>query len=381
MMNRRKLLAAGVAALTGFGTLRSRAAEHIKSRTALGSIPLVHITDLYHPPQDPDDHFDLATIAALQEYDLKGVVLDVTDRFLDPSKAGPDGARDPGFIPVAQLAYLLGRDIPVATGPRAPLRNPGDDVADRPSQEQAGIRLLLETLEHAVSRVVVSMVGSCRVLTAAFNRNPGLLRTKVQAVLLNAGSSGGSKQEWNVGLDPEAYKGLWDSGLPIRWYPCATERGAFDPDHERGTYWKTTHATLLRAVAPSLRSWFAYALTGSKRGDIIRVLAEEPSREAWDKLLLQERNLWSTASIVMGAGRVLARTSEGWRFIPADAAAAGEPWPWRLDRIEARVNQRAEVKWEEVRGNENALLFGRKGGQGFADAMSEALGALLKCIR
>ena len=70
-------------------------------------IPLVHITDLYHPPQDPDDHFDLATIAALPEFDLRGVILDVTQKFLDPAPAGWDIARDPGYVPVVQLGHIL----------------------------------------------------------------------------------------------------------------------------------------------------------------------------------------------------------------------------------------------------------------------------------
>ena len=96
-------------------------------------IPLVHITDLYHPPQDPDDHLDLATIVALPEYDLRGVVLDVTKKFLVPKPEGWDIARDPGYVPVAQLAHLTGRAIPAAMGPIAPLAHPGDAALDRPA--------------------------------------------------------------------------------------------------------------------------------------------------------------------------------------------------------------------------------------------------------
>ncbi|RPH34094.1 hypothetical protein EHM92_07980 [bacterium] len=349
----------------------------MRDRTGRGAIPLVHITDLYHPPQDPDDHFDLATIVALEEYDLRAVILDVTRRFLNPSMAASDIRRDPGFTPVAQMSYLLGRSIPVAAGPRDPLTNPRDDVANREVQEQAGVNLLLNILEISASNVVVSVVGSCRILTAAFNRNPGLLRTKVDSILLNAGSSGGTKQEWNVGLDPEAYKGLWRSGLPIRWFPCASERSAFDSESDRSTYWKTTHAALLQKIAPPLQAWFAYALSGSSRADIIRVLTEKPSQSSWDALLLQERNLWSTASLVMGTGRVLARTADGWRFVSNGAPGKEEVWPWRLDPVNATVNEQAEVQWQIAEEKGKALLFGRRGGSGFGAAMAEALNALL----
>ncbi|NLF07816.1 MAG: hypothetical protein GX594_07525, partial [Pirellulaceae bacterium] len=39
-------------------------------------IPIIHSTDLFHPHDDPDDHYDLATLFALDEFDIKGIVLD-----------------------------------------------------------------------------------------------------------------------------------------------------------------------------------------------------------------------------------------------------------------------------------------------------------------
>jgi hypothetical protein len=351
------------------------------SHSTSGGVPLVHVTDLYHPPQDPDDHIDLATLAALEELDLKGVVLDVTRRFLDAAPAGADIARDPGLVPVAQLGYLLGRSIPTGIGPAAPLAGPHDDARNRPPGEQSGIRLLLEILEESTRPVVISVVGSARVVTAAFNRQPELVREKVQSVLLNAGSTGGSKREWNVALDPDAYIGLWRSGLPLRWYPCATEHGAFQAADERGTYWKTTHGAIFRDLTPPLRAWFRYALTGDRRGDIVRVLSEETERdEPWELLLRDTRNLWATASLVMAAGRILGRTSEGWRFVPAAYEGVTETWPWRLDPIQAVVQDDARLQWSAVRTGGNALLFGRRPGDRFGEAMSDALAALLASI-
>jgi len=377
-MNRRQLLTAGAVALTGLCSPRKGATEHARNRKGRGTIPLIHTTDLYHPPQDPDDHFDLATIASLEEFDLKGVILDPTSQYLNPSSDSSDIHRDPGFAPVSQMAYLLRRDIPVAAGPQDPLKHAHDDISDRPREDQAGVELLIKLLEQSVTKVNISAVGSCRVLTAAFNRNPGLLRAKTESVLLNAGSTGGTKREWNVRLDPEAYKGLWQSGLPIRWYPCATDKGAFDQDHERGTHWRTSHETLLQGVSTSLRAWFAYALAASDRKDIIGVLSEAPPQPAWSAFLAQTRNLWSTASLVMAAGRVLARTAMGWRFVANATPIMEGVWPWRLDAVDATVNDRAEVTWRNVEGNGNALLFGRKQGKEFGDAMAEALNALLK---
>jgi hypothetical protein len=380
MVRRREFLAAGAVTLAGLNALSARESRQAPDKGSRGSIPLIHITDLYHPPQDPDDHFDLATIAALEEYDLKAVILDVTERFLNPPPDASDVRREPGFIPATQMASLLGRHIPVATGPREQLASPQDDVMGRPSPEQAGVNLLLETLRLSDSRVFVSSVGSCRVLAAACNRDQGLLRSKVQSVLLVAGSSGGSKIEWNVSLDPEAYKTLWHSGLPIHWFPCATERSPFDADHERSTYWKAPHEALLRDIPGSLQAWFAYALAGSDRSDFIRALGEKPSGNNWEDILLQERNLWSTVPLVMGAGRVLAKTTEGWRFVAATKAQESEVWPWRLDPIETTVDEDARVHWRQVSHAGNALLFGRDRKTGFGSAMVEALNALLKSL-
>ena len=369
-----------MAAIAAGASLPRQLAAMPTVTTSGGRIPLVHLTDLYHPPQDPDDHVDLATICALPEYDLRGVVLDVTKKFLVGKPEGWDIPRDPGYVPVAQLAHLTGRAIPAAMGPIEPLANPGDTALDRPHAEQAGIGLLLDALRQSGAPVTISVVGSGRVLAAAFNREPALLKAKTRAVLLNAGATGGTKREWNTGLDPSAYVALWRSGLPIHWFPCATDHSAFDPAHERGTYWKTTQAALFRDLPPGLRAWFCYAFTGAQRGDIIRALAESGRGSVWEQVLAGDRNLWATASLVMGAGRVLARTSEGWRFVPADAAGGLESWPFRLDPVRTTVDEEARVSWQPAEEPASVRLFGRKPGTGYGVAMAEALNALLRGI-
>lgn len=343
-----------------------------------GRIPLVHITDLYHPPQDPDDHADLATIVALPEYDLRAVVLDATRRFLVPEPEGRDIARDPGFVPVAQLGHLSGRAILAAAGPVEPLASVDDDASDRPTIEQAGINLLLETLERSEEAVTISVVGSCRVLAAALNRAPDVLRSKTRAILLNAGSTVGPEREWNVGLDPFAFERLWRSGLPIHWFPCGTDSGAFDPAHGRGTFWKVDHATLFRDLAPGLRAWFAYALSNSPRGDIIHAIHADDPLSMLAGIPDGERNMWSTISLVLGAGRMLAQTPGGWRFLSSDDAKGLPCWPCHLDPIHATVDSEAFVSWEPTRGRTPHLLFGRKPGKGYGVAMAEALNALLR---
>lgn len=342
-------------------------------------VPLIHITDLYHPPQDPDDQFDLATVLALPELELKAVLFDVTRKFLMPAPDGWDMARDPGVVPVAQAAYLRGGSIPTGVGPQDPLNSLTDDAADRPQREQSAIELLLHILTQSSESVAVSIVGSARIMAAAYLRAPELVREKVNAVWVNAGSTAQGELEWNVTLDPVAYRILWDSGLSIRWFPCATEKSAFDPEPERGTHWSATHETLLAGLPVHWRGWFAYGLSGSARGDILRAMNELGSGAVWENLQAARRSMWSTASLVMMAGRKLVRTADGWRFVmkPEEEGAETDAWPWRLDPIAAKVAGDARVSWTETAAPTPHRLFGRRPGAGYGEAMAEALNALL----
>ena len=40
------------------------------------TVPIIYSTDLYHPPTDPDDHFDTAVLFAMKEFDIRCVILD-----------------------------------------------------------------------------------------------------------------------------------------------------------------------------------------------------------------------------------------------------------------------------------------------------------------
>jgi hypothetical protein len=369
---------AGVASLPFLGVNRA-ASDHPQTQSADGKIPLIHITDLYHPPQDPDDSLDLATIMAFEEFDLKGVIFDITQKFLDPAPDGWDIPREPGYIPVAQMAWLTGRQIPCAIGPHQPLKSKLDTAEDQPKHQQAAFGLLFELLENASDPVVITLTGSARVLAAAWNRNPSLMREKISAVILNAGYTGDTKVEWNVMLDPHAYARLFETDLPIHWYPCATEQSAFNPAHERGVYWKAPHSELFKDLPMPLRGWLAYAFLNSSRGDIIRAMQEMGSGAAWDTIMQGERHMWVTASLALTAGRVLAMTSDGWRFLSKPAADGLETWPMRLDPIQAHIDEETHVKWV-LNPNGPFKLFHRKPDREFGTAMTEATNALLKTL-
>ena len=345
----------------------------------MAKIPLIHITDLYHPPQDPDDHFDLATIYALPEIELKAVLLDATKKFLHAAPLGYDIARDPGFLSVMQMNYMMGRTVPVVCGPLDPLTDEMDTIKDRPVREQASVELLLDLLQSSDEKTVISVVGSARIIAAAINRDRELVARKTRFVSLNAGSLS-NHMEWNVKLDTAAFIRLWRSGILIHWYPCASERSGFDLEHRHTTYWHTQHANLLSDISPMLKAWFAHAFTGNIRGDILHILNEHKHNAVWEHVLAAQRNLWSTASLIMAAGRVLASTEEGWRFIPQSESNGYKTLDLDLIPIQAQVNEKGHVRWRITERPDKHYIFSREGGSTYKEAMTEALCYLLMSL-
>lgn len=340
------------------------------------AIPWIHITDLYHPPQDPDDLFDLATLMAMEEVDLLAVLLDTTRQFLD---GGPeDVPREPGFLPVAQLGYLAGRAPAVAIGPIDPLNAPEDQAVDRSVQEQTAVEALLRALHQAEAPVTVSIVASCRILAAALNRDADLVRRKVARVVLCTGSSSPEHEEWNVQLDPHAYVRIMRSVLPIDWYPCASENGVFDRKGLHGTHWQAKQRKLIEGCPGRLRGWFAYVLAGSSRGDILRSMDELGRGSVWHDLLQAKRNMWSTVGLVRAAGRTVSRTAKGWRFLSDDDhSGTAESLDATMVNVQVEVGDDARVQWRESDQPCNIRLFRRNNPKQYAEAMPKALAALL----
>ena len=79
-------------------------------------VPIIYCTDLFHPHDDPDDHFDIACLYAIEEVEIKAIILD----------QGRKQKQKPGSIPVSQLNHITGRNIPYASGLSDKLQSPGD---------------------------------------------------------------------------------------------------------------------------------------------------------------------------------------------------------------------------------------------------------------
>ncbi len=270
------------------------------------TIPIVYATDLFHPHDDPDDHFDLATLFALEEFDIRGIILDI----------GRWQKERPGTIPVSQMLTITGRKVPIAVGLGNPLAGPDDDGSGQPEEFQGGVRLLLDVLSQTDQPVVIFTTGSLRDIAAAYLRQPELLKAKVRRLYINIGDSCGGP-EHNVTLDPWAYRVIMRSDLPVYWCPCFSG-GLWRRDTGLATYWRFRHAEVLAGAPLVLQNFFLYAHRHESTPAIDYLSTKHPDH-TYQWLFGLERNMWCTAPLVHAAGRCILEVDEG-KFV------AVAPW-------------------------------------------------------
>ena len=354
-------------------------------------IPIIHTSDLFHPPYDPDDQVDLGCLYALPELDVLAVIIDYHRDNSDLHMY------EPAFGMITQLNWMTGKAVPVAVGPNTKLRTPEDDGEHFSLRNQAGINLLIDKLRSADEQVYISIVGSSRTVAAAFNREPELFRIKVRAILLVAGydiREKGDKLDTNSRFDPNAFITIMRSGLPIRWFPPGAwgkmlgGADKYDLDAigkvraAHAAKFIVPHTTLFDQLPKMLHAWLMYGFTGNQRGDIIRALHEEWYAGMWWGVVKGGlRPLSSIPAVVMAAERKLVMADEGWRFVPQDMVPEGAEC-LKLDFIpvEVQVDDDAHTSWKPVKKS-NILLFDREPDQGlYNEAMGEGVNGLLRDI-
>ncbi len=369
-------LAAAGAGLTMRG-MDSAFAEPGRLR-ATPKVSVIDTTDLYHPPQDPGDNFDLIAAYALPEVDLKAVILDVTEKYRRP----PEGPRDPGFLPVLQLNSIFNRNVPCGATPYRAMKSPNDKMLDAPAFQQSGIELLLETLRRSTEKVEITVFGSARSVAAAYNRQPELLRQRVRRIHLCAGASSPDYLEWNVVLDPQAFVRLLQSDLPIAIYPCATKDGpfAYGPHN---CFWKLPDLRFVDNMHPSLRAYLAYAFGRSNRADFLRAMEEVPPAAVLQAIGHRSHNVWETAVWLQVSNRRLVRRADGrFRILPAGEVLASDtvlPNELRPCRIE--VHKSGAFAFQGTDQPTNFLMYDRGDPGENERAMREALPALYLSFR
>ena len=295
-----------------------------------GKIPVIVITDLYHPFQDPGDNLDLIMGYALPEIDLKAIILDITDNFRKKTAdhptlwKDPRGPREAGIIPITQLNYLFNKQVPYALGPMSMMKDEKDLMYYLPIQQQEGVNLLLNTLRKSTKPVVILSFGSTRVLAVAYNREPALMRSKISKIHVSGGTAShhfrlGSDRganaipggEWNVALDVFAFTRLMRSDLPLAIYPCAGVDGAFVKDNNT-TYWQLPDVSFVKKMDVRLQRYLQYAFLKTLRYDFLRAMDyDDPKSVIAIDSFPKPFHIWETALWMNVSGRKLVYTSQG----------------------------------------------------------------------
>lgn len=251
------------------------------------SIPVVYCTDLYHPAMDPDDHFDLACLFSIREFDVKAIIIDNATRV----------PVTPGIIPIKQIEKISGRSVQYATGLKENLKSIDDDGSAQKEFRQ-GVQLILNTLDKSLKPVTLITVGSLRDVAVAINSNPELCRKKIDRIFVFAGDATIRNprvfREYNVELDTLAFARVLNSGLNIYWVPCFDGGGG--KNNGRASYIVARREKLFASISSRLMNYFRYALLAKKDSLYIKALTKPLDPEEIKTITYKQeggmRNLW-----------------------------------------------------------------------------------------
>jgi len=245
-------------------------AQEVKKATAAKSIPVLYSTDLHHPHVDPDDHFDLATLFAIPEFDIRGIVLDCGERQL----------KQPGKIPLEQMMHLTKRRVPYEIGLARPLKATDDEGRSQPPEFQKGVEMILDVLRKSPEKVTIVTAGSLRDVAAALNRDAKLFQWKVARLYINIGDAA-VRKDYNVDLDVHSWVRIMRSGLPVYWCACG-DGGDWTRGCGYSTWWQFRQRDFLLKVPPPLQNYFAYALARIGSVDPLAYLSRHLSPKELD---------------------------------------------------------------------------------------------------
>jgi hypothetical protein len=313
---------------------------HAKENVRVEKVPVIYCTDLFHPHDDPDDHFDIACLYAIEEIEIKAIILD----------QGQKQKKKPGSIPISQLNHITSRDVPYALGLSDRLQTPEDKGLSQAKEYQDGVELILSTLKTSKEAVSIITVGSLRDVAAGYNRSSDLFGTKVNRLFVFIGEA--SKKghiEYNVGLDKNAYIRIMNSGLPVYWIPCFD--GGLWQNNGRASYWKASHKDLLGRVSDKVMNYFIYALLRKDEKNPVQYLDSDINRDDKNEVLSMNRNLWCSAIFAHIAGRRFIRQGKEFISIPMKASynKGKEIRPFRFDEVSVFVDEQANVFYEDTK--------------------------------
>jgi hypothetical protein len=367
------MTAAGVAASflwPGFAS--GNESEKAKKKT-----PVLHVTDLYRPHMDPDDHWDLAVVYALAyrgDIELKGVLIDHL-----PENAG---RRNPDIAAVAQMNLIAGTCVPVAVGSGLPMRSRDDVQANVPTVHRQGVQMVLDVLRKSSEPVVINVLGSSRDVAIAGKNEPELFKAKCAGIYLNAGTGSpkmgpASKLEYNVTLDKYAFAAIFDLPCPVYWMPCFEELGSGWQQQvcEYGTHYKFRQDQILPYLSDMVQNYFSYMFGKYTDSNWLGYLEGPKDKALLSKVGSVYRNMWCTAGFLHEAGYTVTRDGQ----IVSRNKKHAEPVV-TFDAVKVKCDDNGVTHWVHDDGSKDRFIFHVRDTGNYQPAMTGAMKSLLTSL-
>jgi hypothetical protein len=348
-------------------------------------VPMIHVTDLFRPHDDPDDHWDLACVYALAYQgcvDLRGILIDYPK---------PQRDNDPDVLAVAQLNHLTGLAVPVMVGSPRGMAAKDRSLPESP-RDLRGVQAMLKIMRDSPAPVVINVLGSCRDVVLACRLDSDLFARKCRAVYLNAGSGTPSPDkarqlEWNVSLDPTAYSAIFDLPCPIYWMPCFQEVHNRPSDMfqvaEYSTFYRFSQDDVLTRLSAGMQRYFAFMFQHGRfvrqaagqeppGADWLRALNTPPDSKLMRTVSQMERNMWCSGGFLHAAGRTVTTNGKIVSLKNADDPV------FTFDPIEVSCSADAVTRWKRTPTKSNRFIFHVQNIDRYSLAMTTALRTLLE---
>lgn len=343
----------------------------------IAKLPTVlHQTDLFHPYEDPDDHYDLAILFALARkgyIDLAGILLDY------PVISRHEG--DSSVIAVAQMNRLCGLAVPAVVGTKFKQKTPEDVLPDADKYETAAIRFIHKVLRDSKTPVRFKCGSSAPDIAVAALRDPDLFRKKCEAVYVNCGSAFPNPdrpqvQEYNVSINRAGQAAIFND-LPCRvnWFPCWNHTLDWKSG-EYGTYFSVQNREVLKGVTAGFQYYLHYMFSKSTDFQWMRKMEKGPTTAEWEKILTGTRALWATPSLLLIAGRIVTREGE----IVAQNEIAEKDALYRLDPIEVNADEKGNIHWKKTNAPSGRNIFHVLDVEKYPSAMARAVNTLFRSL-
>ena len=339
--------------------------------------PVLHVTDLFRPHMDPDDHWDLACVYALAhrgDIDLKGILID--------HPPGDNEGRNPDIAAVAQMNLIAGIAVPVAVGSGLPLKSRDDAQSYASPTDHHGVRMVLDVLEKSPDPVVINILGSSRDIAIAGKKAPDLFASKCAAIYLNAGTgspamNSESQIEYNVTLDKHAFAAVLDLPCPVYWMPCFEdmETRRERPIREYGTHYRFRQSEILPHLSDMVRKYFEYMFGRYTDHKWLQYLREPADETLLSKFASMDRHMWCTGGFLHAAGY---RVCGDGKTLPLDDESDSPVFTF--EKVRVTCSDSGITKWRRDDNSRNRFIFHVTDTQNYQSTMTGAMKSLLMIL-